>query len=235
MTPAAAIALGYIIGTVPVAWVAARIRAGVDLREVGSGNVGASNVWQTVSRALVVPVGLAQIAQGLGAVLIARALGEGEAVQVAAGLAALVAHNWNPWLRFRGGRGMGVAIGFLLALSPAALATFAIVSLAGVAMRAVPQSMGAGILLAPFAAAIAGDGAAVVAGCAALAALIALKRIAGNEAPDPEIPRPGVWCTRLLYDRDVRDREAWVTRGTGDTPGSAPGVGARGAGDGGIR
>ena len=72
MTALAIIAASYVLGTIPVAWLTGRLAKSVDLRDYGSGNTGASNVWQSVSRALVVPVGLLQIAQGAAGVLLAR-------------------------------------------------------------------------------------------------------------------------------------------------------------------
>jgi len=211
LTAAAAVIAGYAIGCVPVAWLAGRAR-GIDIRERGSGNPGASNVWQTVSRALVVPVGLAQIGQGLAAVVVARAIGQDVAVQAMAGVAAVLANDWNPLLAFDGGRGVGASIGVLLGLTPVALGAFIVVALAGVLARAVPQGVLLALAVTPLAALAAGDGAAGVAGCAALVALAVAKRLLGNAAPDASAPRPEVWRNRLLYDRDIRDREAWVRR-----------------------
>jgi len=214
MLAAATIAASYAIGSIPVAWLAGRLRGGIDLREYGSGNVGASNVWQSVSKALVVPVGLAQIGQGLAGIMIAKASGQGDGVQVASGLVAIVAHNWNPWLRLAGGRGVGPAIGFLLGLATLdALPAFIVVAAAGVPFGLIPQTVGLGLLVTPAAAYAGGEPAVVVAGCGAVAALVLLKRLLANGAPDPEIERPGVWWNRLVYDRDIRDREAWVRRG----------------------
>lgn len=209
----ATIVAAYGIGTIPVPYLAGRMTNGIDIRAVGSGNVGASNVWQSVSRALVVPVGLTQIAQGLAAVLIARAAGQSGAVQAASGVAVLLATDWNPWLRFAGGRGVGQTIGVLLALAPWALATFIIVSLVGVALRAIPQSVALALIATPFAAAVSGEPAAVVAACAALVTIAMVKRVLANAAPDPACARPHVWLMRLAYDRDIRDRDAWVRRG----------------------
>jgi glycerol-3-phosphate acyltransferase PlsY len=188
------------------------VRRGVDIRDYGSGNVGASNVWQSVSKALVVPVGVAQIAQGVAGVLIARALGHGAGVQVAAGLAAVVAHNWNPWLGFRGGRGVGLALGFMLVLSLPVLVAFTLIAVAGVPLRRIPEMMLAAIVAMPLTALAAGGGAALVSGFAALVALLVAKRVAANGLPEAQYERPGVWLTRLVYDRDIRDREAWVHR-----------------------
>jgi glycerol-3-phosphate acyltransferase PlsY len=214
VTGAAALALGYVIGSVPVAWLVGRFRAGIDLRELGSGNVGASNVWQSVSRALVVPVGLAQIAQGAGSVWLARALDCGEGVQVAAGLLAIAAHDWNPWLGLQGGRGVGLSIGLMLALAPfSALPAFIVVALCGVPFNQSPVSVGAGLLVAPAAAGIGGEGLTVVTGCCVMAAIALLKRLLANGPPDAAADSSHIWLTRLVFDRDISDREAWIRRG----------------------
>lgn len=213
---AAVVGAAYALGSVPVSYLVARRTRGIDIRRVGSGNVGASNVYQTVSRALVVPVGLTQVAQGAAGPLLARAAGFGAGEQAAAGVAAVVANDWNPWLRFAGGRGVGQAIGVMAATSPAALAAFIAGSLAGVAMRAIPQGVALGLLAAPLASAVAGDERQTSLGLAAIAATVMTKRLLGNGAPDPIAHGERVWWNRLLYDRDIRDREAWVRRGLED-------------------
>jgi glycerol-3-phosphate acyltransferase PlsY len=188
----------------------------VDIRAHGSGNVGASNVGESVSKLLMIPVGIAQIAQGMAGILIAKAAEQGAGVQVAAGVAAIVAHDWNPWLRLQGGRGVGPAIGFLLALAPRdALPVFVLIAVAGVPFRASAQSIAAGLLATPVAAYAGGATPAVVWGCAIVAAIVLLKRLLANGAPAPDCERPAVWLNRLLYDRDIRDREAWVRRELG--------------------
>lgn len=208
----AAIALAYLLGSVSAAYLTGRMTRGIDLRERGSGNAGASNVWQSVSKWLVVPVGLTQIGQGLGAVLIARALDGGDGVQAACGIAAVLANDWNPWLRFTGGRGIGATIGVLLALSPTALVVFIAVSVAGVIVKAVPQGVAVALIATPVAVLVAGQSGVIVACCAALASIALLKRVLANGAPDASSPRPRVWLNRLLFDRDIRDRDAWVRR-----------------------
>ena len=215
MLSAVLIVLGsYLIGSVPVAYLTGRLLRGIDLRQYGSANVGASNVWQTVSRVAVVPVGLTEIGQGFLGVIIAKLADESLAVQVLAGLAALAGHNWSPYLRFMGGRGIAHAIGFMLILSWPALGTFTGLSLLGVALRTVPQLVGLAIVVAPLAALAAGQASEIVGGMAGMAALIVAKRLVTNR---PSLP-PGadartVLLNRLLYDRDTREREAWVQRG----------------------
>lgn len=201
----------YLIGGVSAAYIAGRILRGIDIRLYGSKNVGASNVFQTVSRAAVVPVGLLDIAQGTAGILIAKTVDESLVVQVLAGLAALAGHNWSPFLRFTGGRGIGPAIGFMLVLSWPGLGAFIGVSLVGVALQAVPQLVGLGIVVAPLAALAKGQSPEIVCGLAAMAVLVIAKRLLTNE---PSLP-PGrdardVLLTRLLYDRDTRERAAWV-------------------------
>jgi len=211
MLSAALIVLGsYLIGGVPVAYLAGRLLRGIDIRRYGSGNVGASNVWQTVSRVAVVPVGLTEIGQGLAGILIAKAADQGLGIQVAAGLAALAAHNWSPVLGFTGGRGVGHALGFMLILSWPALGAFVGVSLTGVALRSIPLFVGLGIAVAPLAALAKGQAPEIVAGLAAMAALILAKRLLGNRW---SLPTGAVLRNRLLYDRDTRERERWVQRG----------------------
>jgi glycerol-3-phosphate acyltransferase PlsY len=214
-----AVICAYLLGSVPVAYIGGRFAGGVDLRKHGSGNLGASNIWQTLSsRWLVIPVGVAQVGQGLSAVLIARALDQGDGMQATCGLAAVVAHDWNPWLRFTGGRGIGATIGVLLALSPWALAVFAVIALTGVIARAVPQCVALALASTPFVAAIAGEPGSTVAGFSVLLVVALVKRLAANGPPHTSAPRPQVWMHRLVFDRDIRDREAWVRRDHRLTP-----------------
>ena len=201
----------YLSGGVSVAYLAGRFLRGIDLRRYGSGNLGPSNVWQQVSRPATVPVGLLEIGQGLLGILIAKAFDQGLGLQIAAGLAALAGHNWSPFLGLSGGRGVGPAIGFMLILSPVALGAFTGVSLIGVALRAVPQFVLLGIVLAPVVALAKGQAPEIVVGLAVMAALVVVKRLLTNR---PSIASGAdareVLVNRLLYDRDTRGREVWV-------------------------
>jgi glycerol-3-phosphate acyltransferase PlsY len=166
-----------------------------------------------VERWMVAPVGLAQIAQGGVAVLLARLLGQGDGVQALCGIAAVVAHDWNPWLQFSGGRGIGQTIGVLLALSWQSAGVFAVVSLIGVVVGWIPQFVALALFCAPFGEVFFGDSAAAAWCGLALAIIAMIKRVLGNGRPDVLATRPDVWLYRLVYDRDIRDRDAWVKRG----------------------
>lgn len=120
-----AILIGYALGSLPIGYLVAQRARGVDLRQVGSGNVGAANVYRTTGLAIAIAVMLADIGKGALAVLL------GGAHPVAAGVAAVVGHVYPIWLRFRGGKGVATASGVFALLAPIpallAAATFALV------------------------------------------------------------------------------------------------------------
>jgi acyl phosphate:glycerol-3-phosphate acyltransferase len=116
-----AIALGYILGSIPFAFLLSR-RRGIDLRLVGSGNVGAANVLRTSGVPTAVIAMCLDAMKGSVAVLIAQLLASGPAATVAAGFASVVGHIHPFWLGFRGGKGVATAAGVFTILAPAALA-----------------------------------------------------------------------------------------------------------------
>jgi glycerol-3-phosphate acyltransferase PlsY len=109
--------LGYVVGSLPLGFL-------IDLRRVGSGNVGAANVYRTAGRWLGVIVLLVDVAKGATSALLARALFSPaqEHAEAVAGLAAIVGHIYPIWLRFVGGKGVAVAIGVFSVLAPLATA-----------------------------------------------------------------------------------------------------------------
>ena len=123
---------GYFLGSLPLGFLIARVRSGVDLRRVGSGNVGATNVYRSAGRSLGVLVMLVDVGKGACSVWLARFLFGASTEQAAtiAGLGAIVGHVYPVWLRFVGGKGVAVACGVFAVLAPVATATAAIVFLA---------------------------------------------------------------------------------------------------------
>ena len=99
-----AIVIGYLLGSIPFAYIAGRLKKGVDVRQVGGGNVGALNVIREVGTAVGFAVLAADVAKGLLAVYIARWLGLPLIWIFVAGFAAVAGHNWPVFLRFRGGQ-----------------------------------------------------------------------------------------------------------------------------------
>ncbi len=127
--------LAYLCGSIPFGVVVARMK-GVDLRRVGSGNIGATNVARALGKGWAIAVLLADAGKGFVPVWLGRRLAlPAEAVAVA-GLAAIVGHMFTVFLRGRGGKGVATSLGVALALSPAAaLAGFAVYVLLFAATR----------------------------------------------------------------------------------------------------
>lgn len=120
------IALAYVAGSVPFAYLVAR-RRGVDLRTVGSGNIGATNVLRTSGMRPALAAAALDAAKGALAVIVAEWLAGGPATPVAAGLASIAGHLYPVWLRFRGGKGVATAAGVFAVLAPPALAAAVVI------------------------------------------------------------------------------------------------------------
>jgi len=129
MTLALAFALGYLLGTIPFGVVLTRAAGGPDLRAVGSGNIGATNVLRTGSKALAAATLIGDMLKGTAAVLLAAHFFGREAA-LAAGLGAVLGHVFPVWLKFRGGKGVATYIGVLLGLAWIAAAIFGAIWLA---------------------------------------------------------------------------------------------------------
>lgn len=116
MTQALVLVIAYLLGSIPSGYLAGRAK-GVDIRTVGSKNMGATNVFRTLGRSIGISVMAADIAKGVLAVLIARALTDDPWPLVAAGL-AIVGHVFPVWLSFKGGKGVATGAGVMLGLTP---------------------------------------------------------------------------------------------------------------------
>jgi glycerol-3-phosphate acyltransferase PlsY len=121
------ILIGYGVGSVPLGYLVANRAKGIDLRRVGSGNVGAANVYRTAGLALALIVVLVDVAKGASSVFFAVRLTTGAADPVAAGVAAIIGHVYPVWLRFHGGKGVATACGVFWMLAPLATAVSATV------------------------------------------------------------------------------------------------------------
>jgi len=113
--------LGYLLGSIPFGLLVARLAGLGDIRQIGSGNIGATNVLRTGSRSAAAVTLLLDLAKGFVAVVIAAGWGE-DAMLLAAG-GAIIGHMFPVWLGFRGGKGVATALGLVMALAwPVALA-----------------------------------------------------------------------------------------------------------------
>lgn len=168
---AAAVA-GYTIGSLPLGYLAGRRWGGVDLRRVGSRNVGASNMYRVSGARLGVAVMLLDVAKGALAVLLTTLL-LADAAPVTAGVAAVAGHVYPVWLRGRGGKGVATACGAFALLAPPATAVAALAFLVTVAVTRV-VSTGSVVASAalPLTAALTGEASTIVWGSALTGALI---------------------------------------------------------------
>jgi glycerol-3-phosphate acyltransferase PlsY len=118
VTDIAVIVIGYLLGSIPSAYIVSKLTAGVDIRKLGLGNVGAANVFREVGRWKGIVVWAADVAKGSAAVLIAIALNVSQPWVLGAGFAALVGHNFPVYIGFKGGIGAATFMGIFLVLAP---------------------------------------------------------------------------------------------------------------------
>ena len=119
--------LGYLLGSIPSGWLAGRWLKGIDIRELGSGSTGATNVLRQVGKGPALVVFLIDVGKGAAAVLLARTFGQSDWIQVLAGLTALAGHIWPVWLNFKGGKAVATGFGMFLGLAwPVGLASFGV-------------------------------------------------------------------------------------------------------------
>lgn len=215
----------YLVGSVPAAQVMAKLLKGIDLKQFGSGNVGASNLIKATSKWAAIPVILFDFAKGLVFVLLARWLGLNVYAQAAVGLTAIAGHSWPVFLNFSGGRGILTSLGVSFALMP--WLTAIALSIAGIS--ALFRQMALGVLAAtvflPLAAWLIGpplgvtDHLPYAMFCLAMFIVLAFRRLtAQTPAMAAPVPRGERFINRLLFDRDIRDREAWLNRLSGKAP-----------------
>ena len=116
-----ALLIGYLCGSIPFGLILTRLAGTQDLRSIGSGNIGATNVLRTGRKGLAAATLILDALKGTAAVSIATYLGSSEAAMLA-GLGAFLGHLFPAWLKFRGGKGVAVYIGILIGLAwPAAI------------------------------------------------------------------------------------------------------------------
>ncbi len=121
---------GYLVGSIPVAWLLTKLVTGRDLRELGSGNVGVMNTALSVHRWTAALVFLLELGKGALAVLVPRYLGADEFAIGCTVIATVVGTRWSVWLGFRGGRGNSAGAAALAVYSPLTLGVMVVIYLA---------------------------------------------------------------------------------------------------------
>ncbi len=216
---AAAVLVGaYLVGSAPIAWLLGRWRH-LELRDVGSGNPGTSNLFRNAGMGVAVLSGPLQFAQGVIPVVVARAVGGDITLLEITAICAVGGNGWPVWLRFNGQRGIAVATGAVAAINPALLPVLLIFFIAGALTHAIAVGVLAGFSALPIAAAwIGGPGLAVT--CVVLLVVVVLRRLEGMAADlrgDGSDAERRVVLRRLLLD----ERPGQVLVGPREEPGPA--------------
>lgn len=126
MSPIAAL-VGYLLGSIPFGIILTRLSGGPDLRTIGSGNIGATNVLRTGNKKLAAATLVGDMLKGTAAVLLGWYLLGGRNAALLAGAASFIGHLFPVWLKFRGGKGVATFLGIALGLKPLAALVFVLV------------------------------------------------------------------------------------------------------------
>ena len=218
----------YLLGSVPAAYLAAKWSRGIDIRQYGSGNVGASNLLKFTSKKVVIPVIIFDAGKGMLMVWAAQLVGLGITQQLIVGLAAIIGHNWPVFLRFNGGRGGLTTLGVVVMLAP----RLGLMLLAIAYLMAPFGQLALGMILVIASLPIFGwfssapvitwlfgqppstsEHLPVTLGFLAIFLVVAIRRlVVPRVAISASVPTGQLIVNRLLFDRDIKDRKAWTRR-----------------------
>jgi len=200
MQAAAILVLSFAAGSIPFSYLAGRRARGVDLRRVGTGTVSGTSLYRVAGFGPLAAAGVLEVAKGAVGPAVATAAGRPAVAALAAG-AAVVGHNWSPFLRGAGGRGISPALGALLVVAwPGAVLLLAGMILGKVFGETAVGALVAEIALTPVLALTHGAVGALAAVSVAIPMLV--KRVVGNAPAAP--PRGQTYRNRILFDRDQR-------------------------------
>jgi len=208
----------YLLGSIPTAYIIGRLVKGVDIRGYGSGNVGGANLYEHVGKRWVVPLVAAEVLlKGALPILVGLYIlniDRSSAFLIGPPLLTIAGNNWSAFLKLQGGRGITVAVGTMLALSPLLLVVFAVIAVGG---WVITKSSGLWVLISlallPLWAYLQQDNLNLVWYYLGMLGIVALKRLSANWTPFPEdVSRKKVLLNRLVRDRDLSDRTGWVRR-----------------------
>jgi acyl phosphate:glycerol-3-phosphate acyltransferase len=164
---------GYLLGSIPFAYLLARRHRGIDLRLAGSGNVGAANLLRTTTKKIGVSAMALDVGKGIASVLVARQIDPGATGPAVAGIAAVLGHIYPVWLGFRGGKGVATTCGVFSILAPqaTAIATLVFLVLVWWTRYISLGSVAGSVMLAPLAY-LTGAAEATIIAAATVAAII---------------------------------------------------------------
>jgi len=217
LIPIAVVVGAYLVGSIPTSYLVGRYAGGIDIRQHGSGNVGASNLTAQVGAKWAAPVVVFDVLiKGSLPVFLAsdNALELGVGIQAAAGIAAIAGHNWSIFAGFSGGRGMATVLGTTLALNFPLLVVYGSVPALGVLFTPWKDSAVwwlIAVIMMPIWAALLNLPVELVWFSVAFAFVTAAKRMTSNSLQGEQGSISArLLATRLVFDRDIADREEWI-------------------------
>ncbi len=205
---------GYLLGSVPSAYLAGKWLKGLDLRQYGSGTVSGSMVYEHVAKWAVVPVGLFDMFKATLPAWMGLQFGLGDATAAIAGLAAAIGHNWPIYLGFTGGRGLSTFLGMWLVFFPWSFPwMLAFLAVGWIMGDSAPLAL-AGIVSLPVFSHFMNGPALMLPTSVAVVLITLIKRIEANHRPLPPAgpERRRVLLLRAFFDRDILDHQAWIRR-----------------------
>jgi acyl phosphate:glycerol-3-phosphate acyltransferase len=210
---------GYLLGSIHAGYLLPKWFYHIDIREHGTGKIGASNVMRVTNKWLAIPVTLCDIGKGALSVWLAQLAGLDSAAQITIGLAAIVGHNWPVFLNFKGGRGVFTSLGVITMISP----WMGLIMLVVPYLFAPVKQVAFGVFFALFALPFLSwflyeplniaERLPIMLGFIALSLIAYFCRVVTPRTPlSQSTPAVELFFNRLIFDRDIRDAKAWVNQ-----------------------
>ena len=217
----------YLLGSIPFAYLVAKWFRRIDLRRYGSGNVGVSNLLRLTSKRLAIPVIIFDLGKGMVMVWVAQLAGLSTGQQVIVGLAAVIGHNWSVFLRFSAGRGIMTTLGVVI-LFPKLALVLLIIAFSGLPFGLMATSTLCAVALIPLCSWFSSapvinwllgqplgitERLPVTLGFLAIFLIAVIRRLtAPRTSLTASVTKGKLFVNRLLFDRDIRGRKAWIHR-----------------------
>lgn len=186
--------IAYLLGSIPVAYLIPKHLAGIDIRAAGSRNPGALNVWRSVGKAPGLAVFLLDVAKGLLAIYFVQWLDAPDAAMYLAAILVAVGHNWSPFMKFGGGKGVATVFGVSLAVLPwLTLIVLGFTLTAVVATRYIVPSFAAGFILLNVLTVLTSQPGGQIALCIFLTLVVAGTHFGRMSIPALSLAQQGRW------------------------------------------
>ena len=209
----------YLLGSVPAAYLAGKWSRGIDIRQCGDGNVGSTNLMRLTSKWIATPVIIFDLGKGALMVWIAQRLGLDITQQIVVGVAAIIGHNWPVFLRFNGGKGIFTSLGVISILVPWLGLIILVIAYGLAPFRQLAMGVLLAVIFAPTAAWFlsqplgATERVPLSLGFLAIFLIVVIRRLtAPRTIFTASVSRGQLLVNRLLFDRDIRDRKAWINQ-----------------------